>query len=332
MIYFVTGATGFIGERLALRLAKEGHRVHALIRSKTRAAKLTHPNILFFEGDLLNSKSIDKAMKGCGFAFHLAAYARVWSKDKSWPEKINVQGAVNVFESALKHRVQRVVFTSTGGTLEPSDGNQPVSEITPRTVEYFNAYESTKAEAEKQAAIFTEKGLEVVTVNPTRVYGPELISDSNAMTKIIKQFNAGTWRIIPGDGSKYGNYVYVDDVVEGHLLAMKKGKPGERYIIGGENASYEIFFDKLKKITGKRQLLFHVPYRMMYFSGLLQYYFSQITGRPPLITPRWIKKYLHHWAVSSEKAEKELGYKITSLDEGLKKTVNWLNHKTESTA
>jgi len=330
MRYFISGATGFIGERLALRLAVEGHSVNALIRSKERAAGLKHPRILLFEGDLLDTSSIDKAMKGCDFAFHLAAYARVWSKDKSWPEKINVQGTVAVFESALRNNLRRIVFTSTGGTLEPSDNGKPSSEITPRKVAYFNAYEATKAAAENQAKLFAEKGIEVITVNPTRVYGPGLISESNAMTKIINQFNAGKWRIIPGDGSKQGNYVFVEDVVEGHLLAMKNGKTGERYIIGGENASYDVFFEKLRKITGKHQRLFHVPYGMMYFSGLLQYYFSQLTGRPPLITPQWIRKYLHHWAVTSEKAQKKLGYTITPLDEGLEKTVIWLNNKTQS--
>jgi nucleoside-diphosphate-sugar epimerase len=329
MRYFVSGATGFIGERLALRLAEDGHYVNALIRSKLRAIALKHPRILLFEGDLLNTESIDQAMKGCDFAFHLAAYARVWSKDKTWPEKINVQGAVSVFNSALKNKISRVVFTSTGGTLEPSDNGKPSSELTPRTIDYFNAYEATKAAAEKQAKLFTEKGFEVITVNPTRVYGPGLISESNAMTKIIKQFNAGKWRIIPGDGSKLGNYVYVDDVVQGHLLAMKKGKPGERYILGGENTSYNSFFGKLRIITEKKQRLFHIPYGIMYSSGMLQYFYSQLTGRPPLITTNWIRKYLHHWAVTSHKAKKELGYKITPLDEGLTKTIEWLNQKNE---
>lgn len=331
MRYFISGATGFIGERLALRLAAEGHSVNAFIRSKSRAEALKHPRIFLFEGDLLNTESIDTAMQGCDFAFHLAAYARVWSKDKSLPEKINVQGTVAVLRSALQHKVARVVFTSTGGTLEPSDSGKPSSESTPRTIGYFNAYEATKAAAEDQALLFAGKGLEVIIVNPTRVYGPGLFSESNAMTKIISQFNAGKWRIIPGDGSKMGNYVFVDDVVDGHLLAMEKGKSGERYILGGENASYDRFFEKLRIITGRKQRLFHIPYGMMYFSGLLQYYFSQITGRPPLITPQWIRKYLHHWAVSSRKAEQELGYTVTSLDDGLTKTIEWLNQKTDQT-
>ncbi len=329
MRYFITGATGYIGERLALCLAGNGHTVHALVRDKRRADKLTHSNIHLFDGDLLNNDKMEAAIKGCDCAFHLAAYARVWSKDKDWPHKVNVEGTSNLLNLAYQHKLRRVVFTSTGGTLEPSDGQSPVTESTARTVPYFNAYEQTKAEAEKLSLSFIDKGLEVVIVNPTRVYGPGLISESNAMTKIIKQFNRGKWRIIPGNGKKCGNYVFVDDVVNGHLLAMDKGKSGERYITGGENITYDGFFQKLRKVTGKQQRLYHMPYWMMYLGGSAQYWFSQLTGLPPLITPKWIEKYLHDWAVSSKKAEMELGYTITSLDEGLKKTVDWLNEKSE---
>jgi len=329
MTYFITGATGYIGERLALKLAEEGNMVHALIRSTKRAQNLLHPNIQLFEGDILDASSVERAIAGCDYAFHLAAYAKVWSKDKDLPYRINVEGAANIFEMALKHDLRRVVFTSTGGTLGPSDGIHATTEGTSRKIDYFNDYEQTKAQAENLALEMITKGLDVVIVNPTRVYGPGLISESNAMTKIIQQFNNGRWRLIPGDGSKMGNYVFVDDVVQGHLLALQKGRTGERYIIGGENISYDGFFSKLKAITRRNQRLFHVPFWMMFFAGSAQYWFALLTGTPPLITPQWLRKYLHHWSVSVEKAEKELGYKATALDEGLLKTVNWLNQNNE---
>jgi farnesol dehydrogenase len=329
MTYFITGATGYIGERLALKLAGDGHMVHALIRLPERARKLSHPNIQLFEGDILEISTIEKAIKDCDFAFHLAAYAKVWSKDKELPYKINVQGTANIFDMSLKHQLRRVVFTSTGGTLEPSDGIHTTSEDTPRKIHYFNPYEQTKAKAEKLALDYVAKGLDIVIVNPTRVYGPGLISESNAMTKIIKQFNDGRWRVIPGDGTKMGNYVYVDDVVKGHLQAMARGKSGERYIIGGENISYDRFFRKLRAITGRNQRLFHIPYRIMFFAGSAQFWFAHLTGKAPLITPQWLRKYLHHWAVSVEKAEDELGFKVTTLDEGLRKTVDWLNQNNK---
>lgn len=324
MTYFLTGATGYIGECLALRLVNDGHNVHALIRSKDRARNLVHPKIKLFEGDIQNIQSLEEAIEGCDYVFHLAAYARVWSKDKDLPYKINVKGTTNVLEVALKCKIRRVVFTSTGGTLEPSSSSRQTDENTLRTVPFFNDYEITKAEAENVALGFVGKGLDVVIVNPTRVYGPGLISESNAMTRIIRQFNAGKWRIIPGDGSKIGNYVFVDDVVEGHLMAMEKGQVGQRYIIGGENISYDDFFKKLRLITGKTQVLFHIPFLLMFIGGSIQFAIARLTGLSPLITPRWIRKYLHNWSVSVSKAETELGYRVTTLDQGLRKTVDWL--------
>lgn len=325
MKIFITGATGFIGGRLALRLAKDGHEVNALIRKRKRARHLTSPQIHLFEGDLLDRESIRRAMKGCEAGFHLAAYARVWSKDPNLPHRINVTGTQNIFESALAEGLKKMVFTSTGGTLGPSNGGTPVDERTPRDAPFFNAYEETKAEAEQLARDFTKRGLNVVTVNPTRVYGPGLVSESAAMTKIIVKFSRGKWHIIPGNGKKYGNYVYVDDVVEGHLLALDKGRPGERYILGGSNNTYDGFFDTLKNVTGRKPWMVHIRYPALRAITYLQFAGMRLVGKPPLITPEWIKKYLHHWACSSDKAKKELGYRITPLEEGIKKTIDWVN-------
>jgi farnesol dehydrogenase len=321
MKIFITGATGFIGGRLAQQLAEDGHQLHALIRSPHKTAHLQHTNIRLFKGELLDKKSIATAIAGCEAAFHLAAYAKTWSRNPSLFHKINVDGTVNVFEAAKQAGLQRVVFTSTGGTLNPSDNGQPSGEETPRTEPYFNDYESTKAEAEEKARAFTREGLPVITVNPTRVYGPGLIGESAAMTKIIRLYSRGRWRIIPGDGTKYGNYVFIDDVANAHVLALHNGTPGERYIAGGENATYDDFFDKLKKVSGKNYAMLHMHYPLLRIATYIQYGALRLVGKPPLITPEWIKKYLHHWAVSSRKAQQELGYEITPLETGITKTL-----------
>lgn len=326
MKIFITGATGFIGGRLAQQLAEDGHQLHALIRSPHKTAHLQHANIRLFKGDLSDKKSIEAAIAGCRAAFHLAAYAKSWSRDPNLFHQINVDGTVNVFEAAHQAGVQRVVFTSTGGTLNPSDDGQPSDENTPRTEPFFNDYERTKAAAEEKAHEFTDKGLPVVTVNPTRVYGSGLVAESAAMTKIIRLYNRGRWRIIPGDGSRQGNYVYIDDVVQAHILALHNGTPGQRYIAGGENATYDDFFDKLKKVSGKHYAMLHVHYPLLRIATYIQYGALRLVGKPPLITPEWIKKYLHHWAVSSRKAQQELGYTITPLETGIAKTLEWIEH------
>jgi len=323
MKYFVTGATGFIGERLVKRLVADGQEVHALVRSESKARRMLPAPVKLFNGNLADTGTIHKAIAGCDGAFHLAAFAKVWSKDPELPYRVNVTGTKNVFDAARQSGVGRVVFTSTGGTLNPSEGDKPVDEETPRTIDFFNAYEKTKSEAEKLALDYAEKGLEVVTVNPTRVYGPGYENESAAMTKIIRKFNKGTWRIIPGSGKKYGNYVFINDVVEGHLLAMEKGRNGHRYIIGGENATYDQFFQILKNVTGQDRVMIHIPYGLLNFVVWIQFVAARMIGKPPLITPQWIRKYLHHWACSSRKAQEELGYRITPLDEGIRKTIDW---------
>ena len=147
MNIFITGATGYVGNNLANRLAGEGHTVHALCRSSNKKSLLAHPNIKTFEGDITDMTSIEHAMKGCVQAYHLAAFARVWSKDPSLFYKLNVEGTKNVLEAAKKLDVKNIVFTSTGGVLGPSNG-RPVKEDDERYGNVFNEYEDTKTQAE----------------------------------------------------------------------------------------------------------------------------------------------------------------------------------------
>ncbi len=327
MKFFVTGATGFIGGRLVKRLVDDGHTVHALVRSKTKARRMLPDSVRLFEGDLDNIEIIRQGMKGCAGAFHLAAYAKVWSKDPALPYRVNVAGTRNILDAAKQLNLQKVVFTSTGGTLNPSDGHIPVDEETPRTIDFFNDYESTKSKAENLAQQYAGQGLHVVTVNPTRVYGPGTENQSAAMTMIIRKFHKGIWRIIPGSGKKFGNYVFIDDVVEGHLMAMEKGRAGHRYIIGGENVTYDQFFETLKKVTGQKRIMVHIPYGLLNFVVWMQFMATRLVGKMPLITPKWIRKYLHHWACSSRKSKVELGYRITTLEKGIEKTIEWIEGK-----
>jgi len=124
---FVSGATGFIGSHLALHLADEGHTVHALFRSSQKAKILEHKNILLFKGDICDNSSIERAMTSCGEAYHLGAFARLWDKDPSLCQKVNVEGTLNILDTAVKCGVEKVVVTSTAGVLGPSN-SKPVDE------------------------------------------------------------------------------------------------------------------------------------------------------------------------------------------------------------
>lgn len=324
MKYFITGITGFIGSNLAKYLLSEGHQVNALVRNLDDTKAFNDPNLHFFKGDLHNKWVLYDGMEGCDCVFHLAAFAKPWAKDPDIFHKINVEGATNVFEMAKKAGVAKVIFTSSAATISPSKGSLPSDETTERAEPFYNEYEITKSEAERVARDFSSKGLHIVIVNPSRVYGPGPMNQSNATTRMILGYCTGHWRIIPGDGKKIGNYVYIDDVVNGYLLAAEKGRSGEGYIFGGENLSFDDFFRTLGKVTGLHRSMIHLPLFAMNAGAKLMEFQNRITGIPPAITAPWVKKYLRDWCLSSAKAGRELGYTITPFSEGARKTIKWL--------
>lgn len=328
MKILITGATGYIGSGLAKELASRGYTIHALIRSPEKAGLIRHENVHIFQGTILQPDKIDKAIAGCRQVYHLAAYAKPWAKDARTFFNINTQGTDNILQSAYDHHVEKVVFTSTAGTFSPSL-EKPVDENTLRLIDFFNDYETSKFIAEDRCQKYVRKGLNVVIVNPPRLYGPGLLSKSNAVTLMIKRYLEGRWRIIPDSGEKVGNYVFIDDVIKGHILAMKKGRSGEKYLLGGENISYSGFFDTLAKVSGKKHKMINLPSPVMMAAAGLFLFWTRISGRPPLITPEWVKKYLYNWALSSQKAVEELGYQITPLESGMQKTVEWIRKQSE---
>lgn len=325
MKVFVSGATGFIGIQLVKRLAEDGFTVHALYRSTTKAELIQHPNIILFKGDILDKASLDQALAGCEEAYHTAAFAGVWAKDPEMIFQLNVEGALNVIEAAGHQGVRRVVLTSTAGILGPSE-KEAVHESSPIPESFFTDYEASKFQLEQQILGRTETNPEVVVVNPTRVYGPGYLSESNGVTKMIKQYVEGKWRLIPGNGLSLGNYVYVEDVVNGHLLAMQKGRPGDRYVLGGENISYNQLFELVREASGVRHRLFKIPLWIMLTAAGVMKIISLLSGRAPLIVPNLVRKFNHNWIVSSEKAERDLGYDPIDARTGIDQTVQWIKN------
>ncbi len=324
MKVFVTGGTGFIGARLTEKLIGDNHEVTLLARNPSLVPYAGNEKVTILKGDLSDRELLRKGMESCDWVFHMAAYAKPSFKDPSVVTAINIDGTVNVFEAARESGVRKVVFTSTGGTMSYSHDGMPVDEETNKAPELHTLYEKTKAEAEKIAVDYTAKGLDVVIVNPTRVYGPGRLSESNSVTRIIKLYMSGLWRINPGNGNSKGNYVYVDDVAEGHILAAMRGRAGERYILGGENHSFNQLFDTIGSAAGKKRILIRLPAGLMkaIVKGIT--FFSGIFRVSPPITSDFLDKYLRDWIMSSDKAVSELGYSITPLYQGVLKTIEWL--------
>ena len=325
MKVFVTGGTGYVGSHLIKKLVENGNQVHALVRSKEKAKNIAHPNVIIFEGDLLDTKKIQAAMEDCEVVYHLAAFAKVWTKNVNTYFKMNVVATKTVLDIAKQLEVKKVVVTSTAGVYGASM-DETITEEFVRTSDFFNEYESSKALAESWVKDYVIKGLDVVIVSPTRIYGPFLFGETASITQLIEKFVFNNWRIIPGDGSKIGNYVYIDDVVQGHLLAMEKGEKGHTYLLGGENHTYNDFFEQLSKSSGLKRKMIRLPLSIQMLFAKLQLLKIPFGGTP-LITPKWIAKGKYHWKVSPEKAKNELGLEITSLAEGVDQTIQWLKSK-----
>jgi len=332
---FVTGATGFIGMRLVQALVERGECVRALTRrDKPEVAPgfgwenggpLASPAVELVRGDITDCPSLRRGMEGCRRVYHLAAYAKNWAPDRSTYYRLNVEGMRNVFEAARQSGIERVVWTSTQLTIGPTGPGQTADEDTPRrTDRYFTDYEQTKSIAEKEAMSRAAEGFPVVIVNPARVYGPGLLTEGNSVTQLIDEYDQGKVPILLNRGVNVGNWVLVDDVVAGHILAMEKGRIGQRYILGGENASLKRFFQVVSEVSGRRHwqipLLGVAPMIFAHFQKKR----AEWLGIYPQITPGWVRTFMTDWNHSSQKAERELGYRPTPLVEGIRITYQWL--------
>lgn len=322
---FVTGATGFIGTKLVNALLAKGHSVHALSRAASNREGLMHERVRLVQGDLLDRDSLRKGMEGCSQVFHLAAYAKNWSRDPSVFFSQNVDGMTNVLDAARDAGIKRVVFTSTIVVFGPRPagviGDESMPRITPK---YFTEYEESKAVAERKALEYVKKGHPIVIVNPTRVYGPGKLTEGNSVSLMIDMYDRGKVPVLLNNGVNVGNYVLVDDLVRGHILAMERGKIGERYILGGENASLKRIFELVDEASGKKHFQFSLPPSIAMLYGSLEKKRAEWLRMYPQITPGWVETFLQDWAYTCAKAERELGYTITPLKDGIKLTYDWL--------
>jgi len=333
---FVTGATGFIGSKLVGILLQRGFYVRGLCRPKStsnppgRDAVLrqleSHPNFQLVYGDISEPESLRKGMEGSDLAFHLAAYAKNWSPDPTIYTRINIDAMRNVFQIAQEVQLRKIVWTSTIVTLGPTKPGEIRNEnSSPRLVEtYFTEYEKSKAMAEKEALRRVQDGLPLVIVNPTRVYGPGLFSEGNAVVQLILDYVKGKAPFLPNRGINVGNYGFVDDIALGHLLAMEKGQIGQRYILGGDNASLRKFFELVDEVSGKKHWKLPLLKAGPLLFSWIQEKRAKWFGIYPQITPGWMHTFLVDWAYSCEKAKIELGYEPTPLRQGLEMTWNWL--------
>ncbi len=318
----VTGGLGFVGLKIVHALLSRGEEVRVLSLPVHNAGTDRCGDFETILGDIRDASTVRRAMNGCNRVYHLAAYARNWASDPGTFFRVNVEGTDTVLRTAAGCDVERVVYTSSNLALGPSNG-VAVDESHPRTTDFFTEYERSKFIAENLVRSYARRGLDVVIVNPTRIYGPGPLDESNSVTKMILWYLQGKWRLILGDGSAVGNYVLVDDVVRGHLLAMENGRRGENYILGGENASFNRFFAELVRISKRTFRLIHLHRSIALSFSRFEDARARMFRHYPLITPGWARTFLSNWENSCAKAEQELGYHAASLGAGIEKTCEW---------
>ncbi|MDR2439374.1 MAG: NAD-dependent epimerase/dehydratase family protein [Planctomycetaceae bacterium] len=319
---FITGSTGFIGSVLFERLIQCGFSIKALVRNRPE----TKPNVEYIVGDITDIESLRHGMRDCRYVFHLAAYAKNWPPNPKTYEQVNINGTRNIFTVAKELGIERIVWTSTIVTLGPTPHGVLGDETMPRiTKRYFTEYEQTKTLMEQESTQWIKEGLPLVIVNPTRVYGPGLFSESNSVSKLIDDFRHGRFPFLLNRGVNIGNYGFVNDIAEGHLLAMQHGKIGERYILGGENVSLERLFQTVDRIDGTKRFQWKIYWVIPMIVAYFFRYRAEYFGVYPPITPGWVRTFLVDWAFSCDKAKQELGYSPISLEEGIRKTCQWLD-------
>ena len=320
---FVTGSTGFIGSALIAKLLERGFYVRALKRDVVIEAP---PNLEYVSGDVTDKESLRSGMTGCDYVFHLAAYTKNWARDPLTYTRVNVEGTKNVFAIAQELNVERIVWTSTIVTFGPTPPGVIGNEEMPRQTERcFTEYERTKTVMEREATEWVKNGLPLVIVNPTRVFGPGVQSESNSVSRLISLYRRGLFPILLNRGRNVGNYGFIDDVVEGHILAMEQGKIGERYILGGENVTLAELFQTVDKVDGKKRFRLPIFWLIpLLISHYLEFQ-AKCLGSYPLITPGWIRTFLADWAFSCEKMEREFGYRIMPFEEAVHRTCQWLD-------
>jgi dihydroflavonol-4-reductase len=271
------------------------------------------------EGDLRDPESLTKAVSGCGAVFHVAADYRLWARDTSQMYRSNVEGTRNMLAAARAAGVDRVVYTSTVGCI----GIPPAGigdETTPVEIgEMTGSYKRSKFAAEQVAMGFAQSGFPVVIVNPTAPIGDHDFKPTPT-GRIVVDFLRGAMPAFVDTGL---NVVNAADVAEGHVQALDRGRPGERYILGRENLTLRQILEKLAEIAGRPAPKVQIPYAVAYAAGIASTAFAYVTGkepRAPLDAVRMSRKKM--W-VSHEKAARELGYSPGPADAALKNAVDW---------
>ena len=318
---FVTGATGFLGSHVARLLLAQGAELRLLVRAGSRLENVADLPAERAVGDLRDLESLKCGMAGCEAAFHVAADYRLWAVNGKELYDSNVDGTRNILQAARESGVGRVVYTSSVATMGFGNNGKVTDENTPVALgDMIGDYKRSKFLAEQLVIAAARGGQDVVVVNPTTPIGERDIKPTPTGRIVVDFLN----RKFPAYLDTGLNLVDVRDCAAGHLVAMEKALPGERYILGGENLTLKQILDKLAAITGLPSPNIRLPYAVAYATGVVD---TLITGairkREPRVTLDSVKMGRKKMFVTSAKAERDLGWNAGPVDGALRRAVEW---------
>jgi len=317
---FITGATGFIGASIVRELLKDGREVRALVRAGSDISNLAGLDVEQWKGDLQDGDSLRQGLKGCDVLYHAAADYRLWTRDPRQMYRINVEGTRAVLEAALENGLSRVVYTSSVGTLGNPGNGTPGTEDTPVALsDMVGHYKKSKFLAEREAESFVGRGLNLVIVNPSTPIGPLDIKPTPTGKIIVDFLN----RKMPAYLDTGLNIIAVEDCARGHILAERKGRVGEKYILGDTNLTLRDILGLLEEITGLAAPRVRLPYTPILLAAYVNEGLARITGWEPLIPLAGVQMAAKFMFFDSAKAVRELGLPQTPVKDALRRAVEW---------
>jgi nucleoside-diphosphate-sugar epimerase len=320
MQVLVTGATGKVGNAIVTALLDRGESVRALVRDPARAASILPAGVEPVSGDATDGHSLGTAVEGCELVFNAMGMPEQWVKDEGIFERVNAHGSGALAAAAKRAGVRRFLHTSTHDVFHAETG-QRFDETMLADYPKGTAYERSKQHAE-ELVLAERDGMEVVILNPSGVYGPTPSPTPSFENEVFEPVVKKRLPAIPPGGT---GYAYVEGVAAGHLLAADKGEDGERYILADGYADFRELAETAKRIAGRGRIPPRMPVPVAKAVASVGAGISRLTRRPPLLPRGQLEYILWQARPDSSRAQSELGWRTTPLDEGVRKTLESMN-------
>jgi len=327
----LTGGTGFLGRRIAARLAPE-HELRLLVRGLARRDELPE-GVETVAGDVTDRDSLVAALAGCDALVHAAALVKILAPRAEY-ERVNVGGLENVLAAAATAGTEKLLYVSSFTALGPSeDGPTGVLDESADPLRagrrWINHYERTKSLADAAARRAIERGAPLAVVYPAVTYGPGVLTEGNIVVRHLLDLAHRRLPALLGRPERRWGYVHVDDVAEGIARLVASGRVGERFVLGGENVTSAEFYRLAAELGGLRVPRRRMPDAVAVAAGAAMKLAARLSGGTPRLTPDLVEIYRHDWAYDSSRAARELDYAPRSLAAGLGETFAWLRTTAE---